>query len=247
MKKFALILGVCLLFGANARADICYDVNDKVATTAVNIIQSQKEIYTYCSICPDAKLETVSVNNVTKGNPVYVNGVALDLAHTYYQNGGKFVNLGIASGCIKAGEYNIATELESFDTHIKEKNKIKDLKQKLIKCSDIYEEQEQKCSAFLGLQCYNHLMQAHRDVRQCYKQIAIELFNKFYGLPENDAERKYDIFQKFMYDKYLFIYTENNYCKKNNCGVSVYLYTEYATTQGLYNYIDKIISYVSHQ
>ncbi len=245
MKKFVVILGLVLSINTTSWADICYDVNEQVADNAVKIIQNQKEIYKYCSICPDETPETVPVNNIKNGNPVYVNGVALDLAHAYYKQDNKFLNLGVASGCIKAGEYDIPAELESFDAHVKEKNKIKDLEQKFIECSDIYKAKEQGCSAPWGWKCYNYLMQAHKDVRQCYKQIAVEIFKKYYGLSENDAEKRYDILQNFTYNQYLFIYTENDYCKEKGCGVSIYLYSEYATTQSLHNYIKKIISYVS--
>ena len=245
MKKLLLILGLCLAFNTGARADICYDIDDKVATDAVDVIQSQKEIYEYCSICPDAISKKIPISNVIKGSPIYVNGIALDLAHTYYKQGNKFVNLGVASGCIKAGEYNIPAELNNFETHIKEKNKIKDLRQKFVKCSDTYDAKEQKCSTPWGWWCYNYLTQAHEDVRQCYKEIAVDLFKKYYGLSENDAEKRYDTFQKFMYDQYLFLYTESEYCKKNNCGVSIYLYSEYATTRSLYDYINKMISTLS--
>lgn len=245
MKKLLLILSVSLTLGANTRADICYDVDEQAANKAVKIIQTQKEIYQYCSICSAAKPETIIVHNVKNGNPVYVDGVALDLAHTYYKQDNKFFNLGVASGCIEAGEYNIAAELDSFEVHIKERNKIKDLEQKFIACLDNYKTKEQKCSTPLGLQCYDYLMQVHKDARQCYKEIAVELFVEFYGLSKNDAEKRYDTIQKFMYEQYLFLYAESNYCKENNCGVSVYLYSEYATNQSLYNYINKMISYVS--
>lgn len=247
MKKFAFVLGLMLLINTNAWADICYDVNDEVATRAVDIIGTQNEIYQYCSICSDSKPKTISVNNVQKGNPVYVDGIALDLAHTYYKHKGKFINIGVASGCIKAGEHHIASELESFEAHTKEKNKIKELKKKFFDCSDTFNVEEKKCSEMWKMKCYNHLMQAHKNVQKCYKQTAIELFKTFYELSEKDAEKKYDTFQKFMYDQYLFVYTESDYCKKNNCGVSVYLYSEYATTQELYSYVNKIIASVTRQ
>lgn len=116
MKKIVLLLAVFLVVNTNAWADICYDVSDKVANHAADIIQKQREIYQYCSICPDAEPKSIPVNDVKNGNPVYVNGVALDLAHTYYKQDNKFVNLGVTSGCIKAGEYGIAAELDSLLT-----------------------------------------------------------------------------------------------------------------------------------
>ena len=52
---------------------------------------------------------------------------------------------------------------------------------------------------------------------------------------------------KFIYNQYLFVYSETSYCKKNNCGVSPYLYSEYATTQQLSDYIAKLITYITNQ
>ena len=108
MKKFILILAVLFVCGNGARADICYDIDEQISAKAVKIIQQQREIYEYCSLCDETKPLIIPVQNVVKGSPVSVNNKELDLAHTYYKNNGKFINLGVASGCIKAGEYNIA-------------------------------------------------------------------------------------------------------------------------------------------
>jgi hypothetical protein len=245
MKKFILILGLFFSLSTNTWADVCYDINETVAKKAIDIIKTQKEIYQYCSICPDAEPYTVEVHDIKENNPIYVNGIALDLAHTYYKQNNKFVNLGIASGCIKAEEYNIATELESFDSHIKEKNKLNDLKQKFEKCFTTFETEERKCPKSWSIKCYNYLIQANKNIQSCYKKIAIDLFNSYYNLSKSDAEKKFDTFQKFIYDQYIFIYTKSNYCEKNNCGVSIYLYSEYATTQELYHYVNRIIGSIS--
>ena len=50
MKKFVVIFGVWLSFGTNAQADVCYDIDEKAANKAVEIIRNQKEIYKYCSL-----------------------------------------------------------------------------------------------------------------------------------------------------------------------------------------------------
>ncbi len=114
MKKIGLILAFVLAFSFRAQADICYDVEPQEASKAVEIIQGQENIYIYCSICSDAKPKIIPVKDVKKSNPVYVNGQALDLAHTYYKRGHKFINLGIASGCIHDGEYEIRAELSDL-------------------------------------------------------------------------------------------------------------------------------------
>ncbi len=247
MKKLFLILGISLIFGTNTWADVCYDIDLQTARKAVTIIKSQKEIYEYCSICDEAEPKTLKVGDVKESNPVYVNGIALDLAHTYYKQKDKFVNLGVAAGCIKDGDYNIAAEIESFDDYIREKNKIKYLKQKFTECSTTFETEEKKCPETWSMKCHNYLIQAHKNVQLCYKKIAIDLFYSYYNLPKSDAEKRIDTFQKFIYKQYSFIYNESSYCKKNNCGVSVYLYNEYATTQELYNYIAKMIALITNQ
>ena len=116
MKKFIVIIGVFLGLNANAKADICYDIDKKAANKAVEIIKTQKEIYKYCSICPDAEPETIIVRTVQDKGPVYVNDAVVDVAHAYYKKDNKFINLGVASGCIKAGEYDIKAELDDLRT-----------------------------------------------------------------------------------------------------------------------------------
>ena len=110
MKKFILILAVLFVWGNGAWADICYDIDEQTSARAVKIIRQQKEIYSYCSLCDEAKPVIIPVQNIVKGSPVSVNNTELDLAHTYYKDNAKFINLGVAAGCIKAGEYNIAAE-----------------------------------------------------------------------------------------------------------------------------------------
>ena len=167
------------------------------------------------------------------------------MAHTYYKQDNKFINLGVASGCIKAGEYDIPAELENLDTHINSKNKIKTIEQEFIECSITLETEEKKCDESWSMKCFDHLMQANRNAQTCYKQVAINLFIHYYDFSETDAEKRINTFLKFLYEQYSFIYNESNYCKRNNCGVSLYLYSEYATTQGLYLYVNKILGALS--
>ena len=114
MKKVALIFVITLFLCANTKADVCVEVNEEVASKAVNIIKKQKEIYDYCSICNDAKSRTIFIRSVTKDKKVYVNGIAIDLAHTYFKQDSKYVNLGIASGCIEDGVYGISAKLDDL-------------------------------------------------------------------------------------------------------------------------------------
>lgn len=247
MKKFILILGLLPVFSTNARADICYNINEQVATKALEILQNQNEIYQYCSICPAAETKTISVNKIQNGNPIYVNDIALDLAHIYYKKDNKFINLGVASGCIKAGEYDIQAELKNLANPMNSTSKIKALKQDVVNCTNVFENEEKKCPELWNIKCYNHLMHTHKNTQQCYKKIAIDLFQNYYSLSKTDAETRFDTIQNVIHNQYLFIYNENDYCKKSNCGVSSNLYSEYATTQALYNYINKIITFIINQ
>ena len=137
MQKLVLLLGLFLSFSANAWADVCYNINETVAKKAVGILKTQKEIYQYCSICADAESQTLKVHDIKDNNPIYVNDIALDLAHTYYKQNNKFVNLGIASGCIEAGEYNIAAELDALPTI--HRTKERDKEQAHAKTQEIFE------------------------------------------------------------------------------------------------------------
>lgn len=90
-------------------------------------------------------------------------------------------------------------------------------------------------------------MSTHKNTQQCFQKVATKLFTNFYGLSEKEANKKFEDFHKFIYDQYFFIFAETDFCKKNNCGLSLYLYTEYATTEELHNFIDKTITYIKNQ
>lgn len=125
MKRFVFIFAITLLFSFNVCADVCVEVNEKSAAKAVSILEQQKEIYDYCSICNDAKPQIISIKNVTKDKKVYVNDKPIDLAHTYFKQDNKYINLGIASGCIEDGQYRISAKLDKLTEfhHAKAPNK----------------------------------------------------------------------------------------------------------------------------
>ena len=215
MKKFALILGSCLTFNTTAWADVCYDVNDEVAANAVDIIQTQKEIYQYCSICPEAKPETISVSDVKKGSPVYVNGIALDLAHTYYKQDNKFVNLGVASGCIKSGEYNITPELDSLPSihHTKEDGR----EQAKIQAQDIFK----KCVAKAELKdnaTTADMVQQNIKINDCLEYAIKQEIEKGFVFDEQTKILEYvRQIRKSAWKFYFGVYAENKYCH-GGCG-----------------------------
>lgn len=125
------------------------------------------------------------------------------------------------------------------------KDQIKILDQTFHKCSATFNRMEQECPEFSSMRCFNHLMKANLDTQLCYKNIAVQLFQKYYGLSLKESEKRFDEYHQFVYNQYLFIFSETTFCKKENCGISIDLYTQYTTTREMYNYIDKIIGSIS--
>ena len=125
MRNGVFIFALTMLFSFNVYADVCVEVNEKSAAKAVSILEQQKEIYDYCSICNDAKPQIISIKNVTKDKKVYVNDKPIDLAHTYFKQDNKYINLGIASGCIEDEQYGISAQLDNLTEfhHAKALNK----------------------------------------------------------------------------------------------------------------------------
>ena len=135
----------------------------------------------------------------------------------------------------------------AFDIHSKETtsvSEIDNITNNFEHCTELFQSDEQKCPETWTMKCYNHLLSTHGMVQKCYKNVAVKLFEKFYGLSLKEASNRIDEYNKFIYDQYLFIYNDTSYCKQNNCGVSPYLYSEYATTQSLQKYIQRIIKSV---
>ena len=126
-----------------------------------------------------------------------------------------------------------------------ESQKIEDIKQSFVLCSELFEQEKEKCPDSWSMKCYNHLMNTHKHTQECYKKIALNLFENYYGLTKDEAKNKFDNFSRFIYEQYLYIFAETDYCKKNNCGMSLYLYSENTTTEEIHNYVSKIIGSVS--
>ena len=215
MRIFALILGLVCLFITDAIADICYDVDEKIAQKAVDIIQKQKEIYDYCSICPDANPQIIPVDNVQNSNPVYVHNIALDLAHTYYKDGNKFVNLGVASGCIKAGEYNISAELDYLPNinHTKEDSR----EQAKIQAQDLFK----KCVAEAELKdnaTTADMVQQNIKINDCLEYAIKQEIEKGFVSDEQTKILEYvEQIRKTSLKFYFGVYAENKYCH-GGCG-----------------------------
>ena len=120
-------------------------------------------------------------------------------------------------------------------------SQLDNIERKYELCLKEFEKKDAECPEMWSMKCYNFLIKANKDLQICYKEIARSLFVKYYGLTEEDADRKFDSFSEFIYSQYAFIYDKSSYCKKNNCGTSVYLYSEYATSQAQSDFVKKII------
>ena len=210
MKKCILILALILSLCANAWADVCYNVNKTVAKKAIGILKTQKEIYQYCSICHDAESQTLKVHDIKDNNPIYVNGIALDLAHTYYKQNNKFVNLGIASGCIEAGEYNIAAELDALPTIYRTKEN--DKEQARVQTQEIFE----KCINDVKINdniTTADMIRQNTEINDCLENAIKAEIKKCFNAEQQEKMLEYmkqirEAALKF----YFGVYTKNKYC-----------------------------------
>ena len=210
MKKFIIIIGVFLALITNVKADICYDIDEKAANKAAEIIKTQKEIYKYCSICPDAEQETIMVHTVQNNGSVYVNDVAVDVAHVYYKKGNKFINLGVASGCIKAGEYDIKAELDDLPDihHTKESYR----KQAKEQSHEIYEKCVDKAQPKENTTT-SGMMEQNIKINDCLASvIKSEIENSFNPEQHKEMIETLKQIRKSVWKFYYNIYAENKYC-----------------------------------
>lgn len=112
-------------------------------------------------------------------------------------------------------------------------------------CQRLFDVKKQRCSESGSFECYDYLTALHREVQKCYVDIGIDLFTEFYNLKNETAREKLNQFVTFAYENYLFIYAETNFCNENECGISPYLYSEYATTELLKDYVERILSSIA--
>ena len=213
MKKGLLIF--LLLCGNNAWADVCYDIGEQTAENAFKLIQQQKEIYEYCSLCDNAKPIIIPVQNVVKGSPISVNNKKLDLVHTYYKNKGKFINLGVASGCIKAGEYNIAAELA--DLPVKQPTEIDYRQISRQQMKDIFD----KCSnsAKSEKSTISEIEKQNKQINNCLIEVIKTEIKK--GFDNNQQAQMFSYLEqvhKSVFNFYYGIAAESKYCS-GECGI----------------------------
>lgn len=215
MKKIALICSFTLLFGFNVYADVCVEVNEESATKAVSIIEKQKKIYNYCSICDDAKPQTISVKNVTKDKKVYVNGIAIDLAHTYFKQDNTYINLGIASGCIENKTYGISAKLDNL-TKFHQTKEI-DKKQATQKAEAIYHACIYKIEND-KTKTTQDIIRHNAKINNCLAEAVEQEIKKGFN-PEQQSQilQNFEQTRKGVWNFYNDIYTTNKYCY-GQCG-----------------------------
>jgi len=120
-------------------------------------------------------------------------------------------------------------------------NQIQNYRNMFENCSSTYQKDIENCPFDSFTQCNNYKQSISYKTQQCYKDIAINIFTKYYNLTTKTANQKVDDFTKYIYEQYLFITSEVEYCKQHNCGTSVYLYSEYATINALEDYVNRLI------
>lgn len=204
-----------LLFLTDAKADICYEVNDQTAAKAITVIEKQKEIYKYCSLCENAESQHIWVENTGYDTAVYVNGQAIDLAHTYYKEGDKYVNLEIAAGCIKDGDYGILADLDNLsEMHHSKENDKKQAKQKAAiifdECVNNVENDKSKTT--------QDMIERNIKITDCLAQnIKQEIKKGFHPKQQARMIEYFEQTRKGTWSFYNEIYTANKYCY-GQCG-----------------------------
>ncbi len=217
MKKIYMAFGILLAgFAVEARADVCYDVSESTASQAAAIIKTQKVIYDYCSICQTAKPHAIKVKTVESTNSVMVNGKPLDLAHTYYKENNKYINLGIKTGCIHDGQYNISAELNDLpEIHRTEADNQKIAKSQAQKIYDkCFTESAEKLSSSVT----SDMVEGSIEVNDCLNAaINQEIKNGFDKEQQAKMEQAVKQLRQSTRDFYVGVYAENKYCI-GHCG-----------------------------
>ena len=97
---------------------------------------------------------------------------------------------------------------------------LNEFEKELSLCQDKYALKKQECTETWSIKCYNFLTDINKETQLCYKNTAVKILTQFYNVSEKDAQNKIDEYVNFIYDEYLFLYNNTNYCKQNNCGVN---------------------------
>lgn len=118
-------------------------------------------------------------------------------------------------------------------------SRLNELKNNFNTCNKEFDISIKSCDERWNYKCHNFLTNANQNTQKCYIEVAKELFLLYYNQDNIKTQKLFEEIRSFTYNNYLFIYQENNYCQKNNCGISPYLHSEYATTYTIKDYINK--------
>ena len=215
MKRFMFIFTLTLLFSFNVCADVCVEVREEIATKAVNILEKQKEIYDYCFTCNDAKPQTILVKNVTKDKKVYVNDKPIDLAHIYFKQDNKYMNLGIATGCIEDGMYGISAQLDNLTEfhNTKETNK----EQAKQRANTIFDECINKVKNEKSKTTQN-MVERNIKINNCLAEAIKQEIRKGFNIKQQAQMLEYfEQARNSIWNFYNDIYAANKYCY-GKCG-----------------------------
>ena len=215
MRKILIIVITLLFCATDSYADVCYDVKQDIADKAIKIIKQQKTLYKYCSICLDSKPQEINVKEVENSNPIKVNGNPIDLAHIYYKNGNKYINLGIKIGCIKDGEYYILSELDDLpEIHRTKEN---DKTKAKYKVEEIFN----KCVATTETMKHEttlDMINQNTKINDCLEEAINNEIKKGFEINQQKKMKDYvKQLRKATYNFYYGVYAENKYCY-GSCG-----------------------------
>lgn len=91
------------------------------------------------------------------------------------------------------------------------------------------------------------MMDALAKTRRCYEQLSSKILTEFYDQTPQKAKQRTEEFSSFMYNQYLFVFADTEFCTKNNCGLSVYYNAQYNTTvHALPDYISRMIDSIRY-
>jgi len=215
MKKSLLLIALFWNFAFDALADVCVYVQKDVANKAVELIKTQKILYDYCSICPDSRAKVIKIRDIENSNPVKVNGQHLDLAHIYYKENGKYINLGVKVGCIKSEQYNISADL----------NELPEIHRTIEGNKALAKSQAQKiyenCLASvekLPDQTTNDMIEKNVKINDCLNTAINQEIQKGFNAEQQVKMRQYvEQLRKASIGFYYSMYAENKYCE-GSCG-----------------------------
>ncbi len=215
MIKYFLLFCLSILLSTNVNADICYDVTPKVVEKAVKILNGTQTVYHYCSICDTAESHIISIEKIATDNGVLINGQHIDLAHTYYKKDDKYINLGVAAGCINVGDYDIADVLPDLPVinitpEIRKQHAKEQAQQIFDTCSQPLSDNDMITTA--------DMMKRNRKINNCLTDAIKKEVKKGF-----DTDRQPEVLvhlqkiQEGVFGIYSDIYAANKYCN-GSCG-----------------------------